>query len=294
MFLTQLIDLITALQRKTTMPKHPLLHIHDLSIIDNNNQQPLLNKLSLTVHQHRTLAIVGESGSGKSLLSKAIMGLLPSSLTATGKIQFQQQSLLNYNNTQWQQLRGKQINLIVQNAMGAFDPMMTIGAQFIETLACHFSLSHEEQQQRITSALQKTKLDQVHNLLGSHPHQLSGGQLQRVMIAFALALEPTIIIADEPTTSLDAITQYEIIQQLTQLIKQQNMTLIFITHDLSLVKEIADDIAVMKEGELIEYASKEQLFNAPQHPYTRFLLETRRKLTQRFEKIMSKPHVING
>lgn len=276
------------------MPSQPLLQISDLCVTDQISQQYLLHQLNLIVYQHRTLAIVGESGSGKSLLSKAIMGLLPPSLTATGQVLFQQQSLLNYNNTQWQKLRGKQINLIVQNAMGAFDPLMTIGSQFIETLACHFKCSDETQQQRIAVALQKTKLDQVHNLLGSYPHQLSGGQLQRVMMAFALALEPTIIIADEPTTSLDAITQYEIIEQLTQLIKQQNMTLIFITHDLNLVREIADDIAVMKEGEIIEYANKEQLFNAPQHPYTCFLLETRRKLTQRFEKIMSKPHVISS
>lgn len=275
------------------MTNQAILQIRDLTITENKTQQLLLNKLCLTVYQHRTLAIVGESGSGKSLLTKAIIGLLPPSLNANGQVLYKEQSLLDFSQLQWQKLRGKQINLIVQNAMSAFDPIMTIESQFIETLSCHFKLSPAQQQQRIQSALQKTKLEHVHNLLGNYPHQLSGGQLQRVMIAFALALEPTIIIADEPTTSLDAITQYEIIQQFTTLIKRQNMTLIFITHDLNLVREMADDIAVIKEGQLVEYTTKEKLFNTPQHPYTRYLLEARQQLTQRFKKIMDKPHVIS-
>lgn len=276
-----------------TMTNTPLLQINDLRIIDSRNQQRLLHNLCLTVHNHRTLAIVGESGSGKSLLAKAIMGLLPEHLTPQGEIFFQEHALHHYHDTQWYKLRGKQINLIVQNAMGAFDPLMTIGAQFRETLNGHLTLSNKALQQKISFALQEVKLDKVHNLLDSYPHQLSGGQLQRVMIAFALALEPAIIIADEPTTALDAITQYEVIQQFKKLIEKQTTTLIFITHDLGLVREIADDIAVMKEGAIIEYGHKEQLLSTPQHPYTQFLLSTRNQLTQRFENIMAKHYVIN-
>lgn len=271
------------------MISEPLLQINNLQIIDSRNQQKLLNKLCLTIKKNRTLAIVGESGSGKSLLAKSIMGLLPEYLKTSGEIFFKQQALHYYNRTQWCSIRGKQINLIVQNAMGAFDPLMTIGAQFKETLACHLAVSNKVIQQKINLALQDVKLDTVHNLLDSYAHQLSGGQLQRVMIAFALALEPAIIIADEPTTALDAITQYEVIQQFKGLIEKQNTTLIFISHDLGLVREIADDIVVMKEGEIIEYANKEQLFTMPMHAYTQFLLSTRNQLTQRFEKIMAKP-----
>lgn len=276
------------------MTDHALLQVKDLHVTDSRNQQKLLRGLSLTVQQHRTLAIVGESGSGKSLLAKAMIGLLPNHLKPCGEIFFKQQALHQYQETQWCQLRGKHISLVVQNAMGAFDPLMTIGTQFRETLNCHLTLSNNALQQKISRALQDVKLDKVHNLLDSYPHQLSGGQLQRVMIAFALALEPAIVIADEPTTALDAITQYEVIQQLKQLIAKQNTTLIFISHDLGLVREIADDIVVMKEGEVIEFASKERLFTKPQHPYTQFLLYSRNQLTSRFEKIMAKHHVING
>ena len=266
-----------------------LLQINNLFITDTHNQQQLLHNLCLIIKQHRTLAIVGESGSGKSLLAKTMIGLLPNHLKTSGEIFFKQQALHHYQDTQWQKLRGKQINLIVQNAMGAFDPLMTIDAQFRETLNCHLKLSSQALQQKINFALQEVKLDKVHNLLDSYPHQLSGGQLQRVMIAFALALEPSIIIADEPTTALDAITQYEVIQQFKRVIEKKNTTLVFISHDLGLIREIADDVAVMKEGKIIEHASKEQLFNSPQHPYTQFLLSSRHQLNQRFEKIMAKP-----
>lgn len=273
------------------MNNNPILNIADLSVIDTLNQNPLINHLSMAVYPHRSLAIVGESGSGKSLLAKAIMGLLPSSLIAQGDIFFHGVLLSEQSPKQWQQMRGRKISLVVQNAMGAFDPLMTIGDQFDETLTIHFSLSSIQRQQRIMASLDKVKLSQVHNLLNSYPHQLSGGQLQRVMIAIALALEPDIIIADEPTTALDAITQFEVMQAFRSLINENKSTLIFITHDLGLVKGIADDIAVMKNGEIIEFNNKEALLSAPQHPYTQFLLATRQKLTSRFDKIRGN-HVI--
>lgn len=273
------------------MSDNPILNIVDLSVIDTLNQHPLINHLSMAIYPHRSLAIVGESGSGKSLLAKAIVGLLPSSLSAQGDIFFHDKRLSDLSAKQWQQMRGRKISLVVQNAMSAFDPLMTIGHQFDETLNTHFSLSAVQRQQRIMASLDKVKLLQVHNLLNSYPHQLSGGQLQRVMIAIALALEPDIIIADEPTTALDAITQFEVMQAFTALIDENKATLIFITHDLGLVKGIADDIAVMKNGEIIEFNNKAALLSAPKHPYTQFLLATRQKLTERFDKIRGN-HVI--
>lgn len=274
------------------MTNNLLLQINELSVFDRN-RHAVLHRLGLTLRKHRTLAIVGESGSGKSLLAKAMLGLLPPHFNVSGEIFFEQQALHDYDDRQWRKIRGKDIHLMMQNAMGAFDPRMRIGAQFKETLTTHFSLSQRACQQKISSALQEVKLDKVHNLLESYLHQLSGGQLQRVMIAIALALEPLILIADEPTTALDAITQYEVIQEFKRLVEKQQTTLIFISHDLGLVREIADDIAVMKDGTIIEYGSKEQLFTAPQQPYTQFLLNARHQLTQRFANIMAKPYVIN-
>ncbi|WP_392565302.1 ABC transporter ATP-binding protein [Utexia brackfieldae] len=274
------------------MTPKPILEINDLKVTDRLTAQPLIDDLSLSIYPHRVLAIVGESGSGKSLLAKAIMGLLPTSLQADGQIYFQQTALFQQTLKQWQAMRGKRISLIVQNAMAAFDPLMTIGDQFAETLQCHFNLTAAQLKSRINKNLSQVNLLGVHNLVNSYPHQLSGGQLQRVMIAIALALEPDIIIADEPTTALDAITQYDVMQAFKALTQHHQTTLIFITHDLGLVKDIADDIAVMKAGQIVELNDKARLLSSPQQAYTKSLLASRQKLTKRFDQIMGKTDVI--
>ncbi|HDF2341194.1 TPA: ABC transporter ATP-binding protein [Morganella morganii] len=262
-----------------------LLSIKDLSVTDKSGNI-LLHPVSLTISSYRTLGIVGESGSGKSLMAKAIMGLLPNTLQVKGDILFSGRSLIKNNKVQWQQIRGKEISLIIQNAMSAFDPLMTLKNQFTETLQYHTSLNNDACFRLACECLERVNIKDPEQKLACLPHQLSGGQLQRIMIAIALALKPALLIADEPTTALDTITQSGILQQFRQLADEQQSTLVFISHDLGLVREIADDIAVMYQGKIVEYQDTESLWRLPQHWYTRFLLDTRKRLSSRFKAVM--------
>lgn len=262
-----------------------LLSIKDLSVTDESGNI-LLHPVSLTISSYRTLGIVGESGSGKSLIAKAIMGLLPNTLQVKGDILFCGRNLIENNKVQWQQTRGKEISLIIQNAMGAFDPLMTLKNQFTETLKYHTNLNDDACFRLACECLEKVNIKFPEQKLACLPHQLSGGQLQRMMIAITLALKPALLIADEPTTALDTITQSDILQQFKQLADEQQSTLVFISHDLGLVRKIADDIAVMYQGNIVEYQDTESLWRLPQHWYTRFLLDTRKRLSSRFKAVM--------
>lgn len=262
-----------------------LLSIKNLSVTDKAGNI-LLHPVSLTISSYRTLGIVGESGSGKSLMAKAIMGLLPNSLQVKGNILFCGRNLFENNKVQWQQTRGKEISLVIQNAMGAFNPLMTLKNQFTETLKYHTNLNNDACFRLACECLEKVNIKNPEQKLACLPHQLSGGQLQRMMIAIALALKPALLIADEPTTALDTITQSGILRQFKQLADEQQSTLVFISHDLGLVREIADDIAVMYQGKIVEYQDTESLWRLPQHWYTRFLLDTRKRLSSRFKAVM--------
>ncbi|MBI6189104.1 ABC transporter ATP-binding protein [Providencia rettgeri] len=262
-----------------------VLVIEELTITDTAGNQ-LLKPVSLTISPYRTLGIVGESGSGKSLMAKAIMGLLPDTLQAHGRILFHGKDLLESSQQQWQKRRGKDISLIIQNAMGAFDPLMTLREQFIETLGYHLNMNNEASLKLAYECLEQVNLREPEQKLACLPHQLSGGQLQRMMIAMTLALKPTLVIADEPTTALDSITQSDILQQFKMLAEEEQTTLVFISHDLSVVRHLADDIAVMYQGQIVEYQKTELLWLSPQHSYTRFLLDTRERLSLRFNTIM--------
>ncbi|GIZ29324.1 ABC transporter ATP-binding protein [Morganella morganii] len=262
-----------------------LLSIKDLSVTDESGNI-LLHPVSLTISSYRTLGIVGESGSGKSLMAKAIMGLLPNTLQVKGDILFCGRNLIENNKVQWQQTRGKEISLIIQNAMGAFDPLMTLKNQFTETLKYHTNLNNDACFRLACECLEKVNIKFPEQKLACLPHQLSGGQLQRMMIAITLALKPALLIADEPTTALDTITQSDILQQFIQLADEKQSTLVFISHDLGLVRKIADDIAVMYQGKIVEYQDTESLWRLPQHWYTRFLLDTRKRLSSRFKAVM--------
>lgn len=262
-----------------------LLSIKDLSVTDESGNI-LLHPVSLTISSYRTLGIVGESGSGKSLMAKTIMGLLPNTLQVKGDILFCGRNLIENNKVQWQQTRGKEISLIIQNAMGAFNPLMTLKNQFTETLKYHTNLNDDACFRLACECLEKVNIKFPEQKLACLPHQLSGGQLQRIMIAITLALKPALLIADEPTTALDTITQSDILQQFKQLADEKQSTLVFISHDLGLVRKIADDIAVMYQGKIVEYQDTESLWRLPQHWYTRFLLDTRKRLSSRFKAVM--------
>lgn len=260
-----------------------LMRFEDFTVFSNESGKVLFKPFSISLKKHRTLAVVGESGSGKTLFSKAVLGLLPHALRSAGKMYFNNQ-LVDPVSSEWAKMRGKSVGLIVQNPMNVFDPLIPLGKQFIETLQAHTSLSKPLCRQKAYAALERVKLCPVKEILTYYPAQLSGGQLQRIILALTLALEPELIIADEPTTGLDASTQFDILPLFKRL--TCNHTLIFITHDLALVREIADDVAVIYKNELVEYQTKENLFASPQHAYTGYLLAMRNKLNQRFKDMM--------
>lgn len=267
-----------------------LLQIDNLSVHHCQNGQKLLDNINIILKTNRTLAIVGESGSGKSLLVKAILGLLPSALQFSGNVYWQKQPLRDVA-----RLRGRHIGLIVQNAMSAFNPIMKIQKQCLETLRYHHPSTMKTSLAMIEELLKQVQLTPTKDFLQAYPNQLSGGQLQRIMLALTLALKPQLIIADEPTTALDSLTQHEILPLFKQISRQEKRSLIFITHDIAIAKYLADEILVLKEGKVVEHQSAQDLFHFPLQPYTRYLLEMSDKLNQPLLQIMQgEGNVITG
>ncbi|PHI32713.1 ABC transporter ATP-binding protein [Budvicia aquatica] len=274
------------------MREDTLLQVKGLSVYDSRYQRTLVNDIHFSLKRHDCIAIVGESGSGKSLLCKSIIGLQSRWLNISGEVQFQRVNLLTLSANQWTAIRGKQIGFVMQDAMSAFDPLYSIGNQITETLSHHFTLSPNELMDRARTLLSNMQLHNIDELWKKYPHQLSGGMLQRVMIALTLASEPVLIVADEPTTSLDCITQYEIIRQFAQWRIEKSTSMIFVTHDLALVRELAQYVVVMKDGHIVEQGITDKIFDAPAHNYTRHLIDTRRRLSQKFNRlIQGMPHV---
>ncbi len=265
--------------------KKPLLSIHRLSLTLEGKS--ILEDINFCLNSNEILALVGESGSGKSVTAQAIMGLLPVKRTQieTGVIQFDGKNLLMQSPNEWQQLRGKEIGMIFQEPQSSLNPSMRCGKQVAEMGKQHFSppLSKGKLKERVLQAFAEVQLPNPERVFNAYPHQLSGGQKQRVMIAMALLCQPKLLIADEPTTALDVLVQKDIIQLIKQLQQQNNMSVLFISHDLSLVANLADRIAVMQKGKLVEVGFTNELFNAPKHPYTQGLLGARPTNTQRLK-----------
>ena len=235
-------------------------------------EQVLVDDLCFHLHAGKTLAIVGESGSGKSISSLAILGLLTSNLAVSGKIIFDAQNLLAMSEAALRNIRGKKIAMIFQEPMTALNPLHTVEKIIGETLLLN-GLSKEQVKSRVLALLEDVGIPKPIEKLKRYPHELSGGQRQRVMIAMALAQDPDILIADEPTTALDVTLQAQILSLLQSLQQSRQMAMILISHDLNLIRRYADDVVVMKQGEVVEQNSVEQMFNFPQTAYTRILLE---------------------
>lgn len=250
-----------------------LLSVKDLEI--SSPEAPIVQQLNFELKASETLAIVGESGSGKSLSSLALMGLLPKNLKAQGSIIYQKTELLKNTEEQWRKLRGKDIAMIFQEPMSALNPSMTCGKQVAEILEIHSELSAKAIEEKVIALFKKVELPRAESLYKSYPHQLSGGQKQRVMIAMAIACDPKILIADEPTTALDVSVQAGILSLLKKLQEEKGMAMLFISHDLGVVRRVADEILVMHLGRVKESASTEKLFRSPQDPYTKGLLACR-------------------
>ncbi len=265
-----------------------MLIVKDLSISfktdDGLNQ--VINNISYTLEKNQILGIVGESGSGKSVSSLAILGLLPEKQTKiTGEILFENKNLLLLNNKQFQHIRGNQISIIFQEPMSSLNPSLTCGYQVQEILLQHKNTSKKASKKEVIALFNKVKLPRAEVIYNQYPHQLSGGQKQRVMIAMAIACKPKILIADEPTTALDVTVQKEIIELLKELQKETEMSIIFITHDLALVSEIADKVLVMYQGNIVEQGTVKQLFLNPQNNYTKALINSRPKLNERLKTL---------
>jgi microcin C transport system ATP-binding protein len=253
-----------------------LLEVNDLSVAFRQGGRETLavDRVSFEIRKGETLALVGESGSGKSVTALSVMKLLPypSAHHPSGSIRFKGQELLHLPESGMRHVRGNDITVIFQEPMTSLNPLHTIEKQISEILLLHQGITGAAARARILDLLTQVGIPEPETRLGSYPHQLSGGQRQRIMIAMALANEPDLLIADEPTTALDVTVQAQILSLLKDLQRRMGMAMLFITHDLGIVRKLADRLCVMKEGKIVERGPVEQVFTAPEHPYTRALL----------------------
>ncbi len=255
----------------------PLLTVDDLAVSFPTDEGLVraVDGVSFSVGRGQTLGIVGESGCGKSVTSLAIMGLLPApGRVDRGRIVFEGQDLVGMSEPSLRALRGRRVAMVFQDPSSALHPVYTVGAQIDETLRAHLPLSRAAARARTLELLARVGVPAPAERADAFPHQLSGGMRQRVMIAMALACEPTLLIADEPTTALDVTIQAQILDLLSRLAKESDASVVLITHDLGVVAEFADDVAVMYAGRIVEHAPAAQLFARPRHPYTRGLLRS--------------------
>ncbi|HJA03925.1 MAG: ABC transporter ATP-binding protein [Microbacterium gubbeenense] len=266
------------------METAPLLSVSNLTT--RFGDRVVVDDVSFEVRPGEIASIVGESGSGKSVTSLSILRLVgePGEI-ASGTIVFDGASVLDMKRTELQRLRGAGIGTIFQEPARSMNPVFTIGRQLIETLRAHLSISKREAYDRAVSWLDRVRLPDPDRVMSSYPHELSGGMMQRAMIAMALCLEPKLLIADEPTTALDVTIQAQILDLLLELRDELGMAILFITHDLGVVAQIADSVIVMYGGRILERADVFTLFDAPQHPYTDALLRTKPVLGHRAHRL---------
>jgi peptide/nickel transport system ATP-binding protein len=267
----------------TQTEKQPILSIKDLSISFGDNE--VIHTISYNLFENEILGIVGESGSGKSVSSLAILGLLPKGVSKItfGNILYSSFDLTKLDPKTFRTIRGNKIAMIFQEPMSSLNPSMTCGKQVQEILSQHTNLAKTKIKDEVISLFEKVKLPEPNRVFKSYPHEISGGQKQRVMIAMAIACKPDVLIADEPTTALDVTVQKEIIKLLKTLQKETKMSVIFITHDLALISEIADRVLVMYKGNIVEEGNVSNIFHNPQHNYTKALINSRPSLDIRLK-----------
>ncbi len=274
---------------KTSSPDNPLITVKDLNVSFNTGATAthVLHDVSLTLHAGEILAIVGESGSGKSVMSKTFMGLLPAGIAhvTAGQLSLQGQDLLALRDGDWSRFRGSVISMIFQEPMSSLNPTKTCGSQVAEILALHTSLTAQEIHHRVLALFEDVKLPTPKITYHKYPHEISGGQMQRVMIAMAIACKPAVLIADEPTTALDVTVQREILLLLKELQATYGLSILFISHDLSLVQSLAHRVIVMYKGRIVEYDDAQEIFNNPKEQYTKALLAARPDVAKRLKRL---------
>ncbi len=267
----------------------PLLEVRDLHV-DFHTRDGVahaVNGVNYTVSEGETLAVLGESGSGKSVTAQAIMGILdmPPGRIPKGEIFFRGQDMLKMSAEERRKIRGSKIAMVFQDALSSLNPVLSVGYQLGEMFRVHQGLSKKDAKKKAIELMDRVKIPAAAARVNDYPHQFSGGMRQRIMIAMALALEPDLIIADEPTTALDVTVQAQVMDLLAELQREYNMGLILITHDLGVVADVADKIAVMYAGRIVETAPVNELYKRPAHPYTRGLLDSIPRLDQKGQEL---------
>ncbi|MEV0849332.1 ABC transporter ATP-binding protein [Streptomyces sp. NPDC049954] len=262
-----------------------LLEVRDLHVEFHTRDgvAKAVNGVSYAVDAGETLAVLGESGSGKSVTAQAVMGILdvpPGKITG-GEILFEGRDLLKLKEDQRRKVRGAQMAMIFQDALSSLNPVLTVGQQLGEMFTVHRGMSRKDARAKAVELMERVRIPAAKERVSQYPHQFSGGMRQRIMIAMALALEPKLIIADEPTTALDVTVQAQVMDLLAELQRELHMGLILITHDLGVVADVADKIAVMYAGRIVEHAPVHEIYKAPAHPYTEGLLKSIPRLDQK-------------
>lgn len=270
------------------MKQQELLDVKQLEVSFNTSdiKQTVLHNISFQLYKNEILGVVGESGSGKSITSLSILKLLPSIAQITkGEIQFLGKDLASFSDKEMQSLRGNEISMIFQEPMSSLNPSLTCGFQVQEILLRHTNIASAEAKQETLHLFEKVKLPRPEKIFESYPHQISGGQKQRVMIAMAIACKPKLLIADEPTTALDVTVQKEILNLLKELQVETEMSVLFISHDLALVSEIADRVLVMFKGSIVEQGTTQEIFHHPKQQYTKALLASKPDTQERLKRL---------
>lgn len=255
-----------------------LYEIKNLSIGFQDAATPhrVVDRISFDIYENQTIAIVGESGSGKTLTAKSLIGLIkqPGFIYEGSLLLYKNKNIAQFTPKEWDAFRGNEVAMIFQDALVSLNPTMKVGKQIIESLDNHYpQMSTKEKQQKALDLLSAIEIHHPHTVMNKYPHELSGGMRQRMMIASAIISQPQIILADEPTTSLDVTTQAQIIQLLKKIQIDFNLSIVLITHNLGIVAEIADYILVMRQGQIIERGTCEEIFYTPKHAYTKALLK---------------------
>ncbi|MES2615918.1 MAG: ABC transporter ATP-binding protein [Bdellovibrionota bacterium] len=253
-----------------------------------------VDNCSFTVKNGKTLGIVGESGCGKSVTSLSIMRLIaePPGKISSGKIIFEDKNILELSDKEMRSIRGNKISMIFQEPMTSLNPVYTIGSQIAEVFTLHKGVSNKEARALSIEMLNQVRIPSPEKRIDNYPHELSGGMRQRIMIAIALACKPKLLIADEPTTALDVTIQAQILALMNNLQKENNMSVVLITHDLGVVAETCDDVVVMYAGKIVERATAKELFSSPKHPYTLGLLNSIPKLGEKKKRLYTIPGIV--
>ena len=267
---------------------HPLIELKHISKIYNMGGEEVRanDDVNISIQKGEFVAIVGKSGSGKSMSIKAAMGLLDKNFVVSGSAKFQGDELVGKNAEQLRRLRGGQVGIVLQNPMTCFDPLYRIGNQIAETFAAHQKWDDGEIKERSIEMLDKMQIRNPEEALEKYPHQLSGGMLQRIMIGIAMSMEPSLLIADEPTTAIDAITQFDILNEFAAIKQKHKTAMIFISHDLNAVSQIADKIVVLNQGTVVDQGDFHHIIHHAADPYTRLLIEKRTDVMRKYRQAL--------